>query len=560
MYFCSNEIPKIMSELTKVMRLIRFLGIMVLLNLLSLEAGVANHYFYVQFSDKNNSSYSLVNPTAYLSERALARRADFGLVCDSTDLPVNPDYISQVANLGVTVHSRTKWLNGITVLVNDSAIMNQVRALPFVKFVQFTGLKERPRSAPAKIKSETQDVNYGTAVTQINQLNGFPLHNLGYTGKGIHIGVLDGGFMNVNTNPAFDSLRLQGRLLGVKDVILPGNNVYAEDAHGANVLSIIAGNMPGYYTGSAPHASFWLIRSEFGPTEYLVETDFWVSGIEYADSVGVDIINSSLGYSVFDDAAMNFSYTDMNGQVSRASRAAGIASKKGIIVCNSAGNEGNKDWRYITSPADADGIIAVGAATSEGVQSVFSSFGPSSDGRVKPEVTAMGTATALVNTNGTRVEGNGTSYSSPLIAGMMACLLQALKTQPPPYQISTILQSVFRSGNSYLTPNNMTGYGIPNFQTALGSLLTSNQWIPFGTKNARVSFQPALGAVHVRLAAYDERFPALIQVYSVTGTLILSKTATEVEIYFPAKHFTSGIYAVRVSGNGFSETHKLIVN
>lgn len=549
-----------MNELRRTLRLIHSLGIIALLSVLSLETAVANHYFYVQFSDKNNSPYSLVNPTAYLSERAIARRANYGLVCDSTDLPVNPDYISQVTNLGVTVHSRSRWLNGITVLVNDSTIMSQIRALPFVKFVQFTGLKERPRSAPSKIKSETQDVNYGTALTQMNQLNGSYLHNLGYTGRGIHVGVLDGGFMNVNTNPAFDSLRLQGRLLGVKDVILPDNNVYAEDAHGANVLSILTANLPSYYVGAAPHASFWLIRTEFGSTEYLVETDFWVSGIEYADSVGVDVINSSLGYSVFDDASMNFSYADMNGQVSRASCAANMASRKGIIVCNSAGNEGNKAWRYISSPADADGIIAVGAVTSEGVQSVFSSFGPSSDGRVKPEVAAMGTATALVNTNGTRVEGNGTSYSSPLIAGMMACLLQALKTQQTPYQISSILNSVFRSGNSYFTPNNMTGYGIPNFQVALENLMTSNKSVSSDKANARVIFMPSTGIIHVRFAKHDDRTRRLIQVYSVTGTLMLSETATSSEVYMPTGHLTPGIYAVRVSGNGFSETHKLVLN
>ena len=299
----------------------------------SVQSAVTSYYFYVQFANKNNSPYSLSNLSEFLSARAISRRTTFSVTCDSTDLPVNPSYIQQVENLGVHVHSKSKWMNGATVLLTDSSKMSLVRALPFVKRVQYTGkIDVDSPVSPRRSKNETTTSEYGSATTQINQLNGKYLHNLGFRGKDIVIGVIDAGFTNVNVNSAFDSLRIQGRLLGTKDIINPNSNIYAEDTHGAMVLSTMTGNLAGQFLGTAPDASYWLIRTEYGPTEYLVETDFWCSGIEFADSVGVDVVNSSLGYSTFDDTKMNFSYADMNGKVSRASIAANLASKKGIIV------------------------------------------------------------------------------------------------------------------------------------------------------------------------------------------------------------------------------------
>jgi hypothetical protein len=344
--------------------------------------------------------------------------------------------------------------------------MSQVRNFPFVKWVQYTGKIDVSSSVSKKVKTEPIQFDYGNAATQINQIKGSRLHNFGFTGKDIHIGVLDAGFMNVNTNPGFDSLRMQGRLLGTKDIIFNGNNVFAEDAHGAYVLSIMAGNLPGQYLGTAPHASYWLIRTEYAPTEYLSEVDFWVSGIEFADSVGVDIVNSSLGYTFFDDPTMSFTYADMNGKVSRASRAATIASAKGIVVCNSAGNDGNKTWKYIGSPADAENIIAVGAVTSMGNPSDFTSYGPSSDNRVKPDVSAMGTSTAIINLTGGVSTGNGTSFSSPVIAGMLACLLQRYKGSVPSLIIEDLIGALKRSCHLYQNPSELLGYGIPNFESA----------------------------------------------------------------------------------------------
>jgi len=549
-----------MKKTTTLKYKVRFIVLFLLFLTISAQAAGTGYYFYVQFADKNNSPYSLSNPSEYLSARAIARRASRAPGLDSTDLPINPNYLAQVESLGVSVHNRSKWMNGITVLVSDSLIMSQVRALSFVRFVQYTGKIDLAAAVKSKkIKNISTTTDYGTATTQIEQVNGKYLHNLGYRGKDILIGVMDAGFNNVNVNQAFDSLHLQGRLLGTKDIIKPNSNIYAEDAHGANVLSIMTGNLPGKFLGTAPDASFWLIRSEYAPSEYLVETDFWCSGIEFADSVGVDVVNSSLGYTQFDDPAMNFTYADMNGNVSRASRAAGLAAKKGIIVCNSAGNDGNKAWKYVGSPADADGIISVGAVTSTGVPSYFSSFGPSSDNRVKPEICSMGTSTSYVNTNGVPFSGNGTSYSSPVMAGLMACFLQASKTTYPACDLDTLLKAVFESGSLYTSPTAQMGYGIPNFQIAMAKLPFYNALKISETSEVVIAFEETDRTLHIRLLNGQNSVGKTIRVYSVTGSLQIIQQVTEPETVLRTDKLKQGMYVVAVFGKGETSSHKVII-
>ncbi len=536
------------------------LAIIFLLSLsVSVRAVDTSYYFYVQFTDKNNTPYSLANPSEFLSARAIARRATFGLTCDSTDLPVNPSYVQQIGSLGISVHNRSKWMNGVTVLLTDSGKMSQVRALPFVKFVEYTGLLVGPAMAPpAKVRVQT-NLDYGIAATQINQLNGTSLHNEGFLGEGMQIGVIDAGFSNVDINHAFDSLRLQGRLLGTKDVINPNSNIYSEDTHGAMVLATMTGNIPGQFLGTAPKASYWLIRTEYAPTEYKVETDFWCSGIEYADSVGVDLVNSSLGYYTFDDPGMGFTYADMNGKVSRASRAANLASKKGIVVVVAAGNEGNKAWHYIGSPADADGIIAVGAVTSTGTPSSFTSFGPSSDGRVKPEICAMGTSSAVVSTGGIPTYGNGTSFASPIMCGMMACLLQRYKLQNSNPAIEVLLHSVFRSGNLFNNPTEQLGYGIPDFVKAEQSLFVFDSLFQIEKNDFTLTYNSTFNTLIIKLPTGDVPSNTAINIYSITGKLIQKLPVTESSTVLRTTNFAPGIYAVCLIENGKTSTRKLLI-
>ncbi len=526
----------------------------------SLEAQT-NYYFYVQLANKNNSPYSLSSPSAYLSQRAITRRITFTIPIDSTDLPVNHTYIQQIENLGVHVHCASKWMNGVTVKLTDSTKMSQVRALPFVKFVQYTGLLVGAPLAPQqKVADKDLALNYGIAAGQINQLNGTNLHNEGFRGKGIHVAVIDAGFTNVNVNTCFDSLRLQGRLLGTKDVINPVSNIYSEDTHGAMVLSTMTGNISGQYLGTAPEASYWLIRTEYSPTEYKVETDFWCSGIEFADSVGADIATSSLGYSTFDDSKMNFTYADMNGKVSRASRAANIASKKGMVVLVAAGNEATDPWHYLSSPSDADGIITVGAVTSTGIPSSFSSFGPSSDGRVKPEICAIGTSSALVSTGGTTTYGNGTSFATPIMAGMMACLLQKYKSQNQNPSVWTLLQSVFKTGNLFSNPTAQMGYGIPDFKLAEENLTTFDSVQRLEKNSFILSESKIFKSLTIRFLDGNTPNQASVRIYSVTGKLVVDLPITDVYTVIRTSGFASGIYAVCVTENGKTQTRKIIIN
>ena len=537
----------------------RYLLLIIVLGIFQTYLNAANQFFfYVQLKNKHNNPYSLTQPEQFLSQRALSRRAAYGISCDSTDLPVNPAYISEVAAKGVVVHSRSKWLNGITIRTTDTAVVSQIRALSFVKWVKYTGqMNSTALPAPRKAKFGTDVYNYGTAATQINQLNGSALHNAGYTGRGIHIAVLDAGFNNVNTNPGFDSLRLQGRLLGTKDFAEPNSNIYALDAHGANVLSIMTGNLPGQYLGSAPHASFWLVRTEYAPTEYMMEVDFWVSGIEFADSVGVDMVNSSLGYTTFDDTSMSFTYANMDGKTSRASLAAGMAAQKGIVVCNSAGNDGNKTWKYIGSPADAEGIFAIGANTNTGIPSTFTSFGPSYDGRTKPEISGIGSSTAIINTSGLTSYGNGTSYSSPLVCGMLACLLQYSHEKNPSINVAAFREMVIQNSSFYSAPTTQLGYGITDFQQAMNAITTYSKNEKLNKLNILVSVNTNSRLIRIEMPVSENKYS--ISITDISGRNVYAQDAEQSIIEISTNHFPTGIYLLQVSNSQNHYKEKMFI-
>lgn len=534
-----------------------FLAVFLLFAVSTIQAAGTNYYFYVQFTNKNNTPYALSNPSAYLSQRAIDRRVARFAVIDSTDLPVNTTYLQQIESLSIRIHSKSKWLNGATVVLSDTTLIAQVRKLPCVKFVQYTGKIDGAFQVSANKKNLPATTEYGLATTQIDQLNGKFLHNLGCRGKNVMIGILDAGFTNVDVNPAFDSLRLDGRILGVKDIIDPTSNIFTKDSHGAMVLSTMGGNLPGQFLGTAPDASFWLIRSEYGPTENLMETDFWCSGIEFADSVGVDIVNSSLGYTLFDDASMNFSYADMTGKVARSSRAAELAAKKGIIVVCSAGNEATATWHFISSPADADGILTVGGITTSGTASTFSSFGPTPDLRVKPEVCALGTLASVVNTGGIPTYNNGTSFASPIMAGMMACLLQATKTQFNSFSIDSLLKTVVRTGSLYHNPDNQLGYGVPDFQLAYANLPYINALKNPTNANASIRYNHIDKTIYIKLL---EGSKGSVKVFSLTGQVVFDQLIAESETRLSVHGLQPGMFVVLVNGNSSRGSYKIIVN
>ena len=510
------------------------------------------YYFYVQLKDKNNSPYSLSNPSAFLSERAIERRAFFNVPVDSTDFPVNPQYVNQLAESGIRVHCTTKWLNGVTVLLTDSSLIAQVRELPFVTYVQFTGITNENNTAlnaPSKVNAAETD--YGVAAMQLDQMNGRILHQHGYRGENIHVAVLDAGFRNVNTNPAFNTLRTEGRLLGTKDFVNPQSNIYLEDAHGAYVLSTMAAEIDATYVGTAPEASYLLIRTEAAAGEYLCEPDFWISGIEYADSAGVDLATTSLGYTTFDDSTMNYTYADMNGRTARASIAATMAYRKGIFLLNAAGNDGNKSWKYVGVPGDAEGVLTVGSVRKDSIYSYFSSIGPTADGRIKPELSATGTLAALVDFEGNTYFSNGTSFATPILAGLTACYLQAAKKYKPQLTLNEIHSNLFKTGHLYPYPTSKMGYGIPDFQKAYYGL-TANTVSQFQAeqlsqkKALKLLVNDTKRNILIKLNTQNQTENGIVRVFSLTGQVVSEKSYSGSYIEINTEKLEKGIYIIQL--------------
>lgn len=428
--------------------------------------------FWIQFTDKDNTPFSLSQPLDFLSQRALDRRTRQHIPLKENDLPVDPVYIQAVLDKGAQYLTHSKWFNSVTVSVVDDAILDSIMALPFVVNSEAVGKRPKPSSFVDKWElstsekalhgSEFDESDYGLAFNQIDMLSGVTLHDLGYRGEGMLIAVLDAGFPNVDVFPVFDSLRNDGRLLGGWDFVARNDSIFEDNSHGQSVLSTMAGNLPGEYIGTAPKASYLLLRTEDAASEFPIELDYWVAGAEFADSAGADVFNSSLGYTTFDQFQYDFSYPDMDGNTIRGSIGADIAASKGILVVNSAGNSGDKPWKYIGAPADGDSVLAIGAVTADGFIANFSSEGPSADGDVKPNVCAQGQLAAIVNSSGVVTGGNGTSFAGPILAGMAACLWQA----HPKATNMEVFHAIEQSAHKYDYPDNLYGYGIPNFARA----------------------------------------------------------------------------------------------
>lgn len=431
----------------------------------------AQNYYWIEFTDKNNTGYTIDDPMEYLSVRAIERRIKQGIAIDSLDLPVSRIYIGQVLQHGDSLVHASKWMNGITVKTQSSDFMLRTLQLPFVRYVQLTKPARQNKSATDKFYEPTvksgyssiaDSIYYGPSFYQVNQINAGYLHDLGYRGQGMIVAVLDAGYYNTDIYPAFDSLWFYNRVLGSRDFVNPTEDFYSTNYHGMSVLSCMAGVIPGELIGTSPEASYWLLRSEDASSEYLVEEDNWIVAAEFADSVGADVINSSLGYATFDDPEMNHDYSDMDGSTTRVTRGADIAASRGMLVFSSVGNEGNDPWKYLIAPSDGDHVIAVGAVDRQGVPASFTSYGPASDGDVKPNVTALGRNTFLQKSDGTTGFSNGTSFSCPVMAGAATCLWQA----NPDATVQQVKKAIEQSAHLYPASDSLLGYGIPDLKTA----------------------------------------------------------------------------------------------
>lgn len=541
------------------------LGLILVLGfVLSIVQGQNVYYYYVQFTDKNNNPYSLSHPEQFLTQRAIDRRLAYNIPIVENDLPVTPEYLQGVAAKGVTLLNPTKWFNGVTVETADTNLVDSIQTLSYVQSVR--ELKTGSAAKEAFFKNESfskipegqfkstssvQIYDYGNAYLQINQLNGIPLHEAGYRGQGMVIAVLDGGFLDVQQQVVFDSLRAEGRILGTKDFVHPGSSVYTDSDHGRMVLSCMAADDPGVMIGTAPRASFWLLHTEDVPTESVLEEYNWVSGAEYADSVGADIINSSLGYTAFDNTSDSYTYADLNGKTAVSTRGAEITASKGILVVNSAGNSGSdSNFPWVGAPADGDSVFTIGAVTSDGSRVSFSSIGPTSDGRIKPTVMALGYYATVANATNGVLFGNGTSFSSPIMAGMSACLWQA----HPQASNMQIIQAIKETASLHDNPNDQMGWGIPDFAKAdsILTIMTGITQNSMSDKKWKVFPNPFKDYFTLKLSGSKQSGKLKLGVYNLLGQKVsekdfeISNTSDIIEVKSLSR-LPKGVYVIAVT-------------
>ena len=521
--------------------------------------------FFIRFTDKNNSLYSVSNPSAFLSQRAIDRRLNHGIPITTQDLPVNQTYIDGITTNSGQVFAVSKWFNGVVVQC-DSVTLSYLLTLPYVMNAEkITKTVRNPRDTKfdtgipfaKRTALRTSVYDYGFGYNQIHLMNGEYLHNIGYKGEGMVMAILDAGFYNVDQLTAFDSLRNRNGILGTWDFVENNSSVYEDDTHGMEVLSTIVGNVPGELIGTAPEANVWLLRTEDVFSENIIEEYNWAAAAEFADSVGADVISSSLGYTDFDDTLASHTYADMDGHTCPSSVAANIAFSKGILVSVSAGNSGNNSWHYISAPSDGDSVISVGAVDPSGLYVSFSSYGPASDGDIKPNVASQGANSTVADPFGGFGGANGTSFSCPIFAGAATCLIQAHPTK----SVLEIKTAIEKSANYYQTPTDTLGYGIPNFANAdflLSGIDGRTEPTPFA-----IYPNPVRDQLHIRLFTNSNENVRIV-IYDYLGKTITVSTknvyggAYQVIDIPSVAELTKGIYFVHVEMGGKSFVGKII--
>jgi len=539
---------------------------------LNTVAQIAPDKYYIQFTDKNNSQYSIDNPIEFLTQRSIDRRIRQGIAIVENDIPVNDVYLQGVADVGVDILNPTKWLNGVTVYTTNPALITEIEALPYVvssvKFnysdnyisSKFEKVNDLLPNADLINNKSVQSMDYGLAFGQIDQLNGIPLHDDGYQGEGMVIAVLDAGFSGALEHPVLSYLFENDRILGTKDFVYIGGSVYNDSEHGKMVLSCMGGNLAGEMIGTAPQAEYWLLRSEEAPHENIIEEYNWMSAAEFADSVGADVINSSLGYIDFDNPIFDHTHGAMNGDSTVVTRAADYAASKGILVVNSAGNSGdNSSYPWIGAPADGDSVFTIGAVDLNDQRASFSSIGPTADGRIKPTVMACGQgATIATGNSGVSTWGNGTSFSSPIMAGMATCLWQA-----HPEMNNMEVQEAIKMSSSYANdPDDYMGWGIPNFYGA-DSILTSIDDNIFTDSFITAYPNPFFDKIEVAIDI-DSSETIAIEIYTLSGNVILteyhsvSRENNIIELNDRVSLLTQGVYFLKVITNNKTAVVKLI--
>ncbi len=524
--------------------------------------------YWVKFTNKNGTPYTIGNPSAFLTNKSILRRTTYNIPIDQTDLPVTPAYVSQVASVsGVTLTYVSKWINGVVISITNTNVINTINSFSFVSssvpvnrykldIIKLGEFDATLSSANKTSAINTSSTYYGGSYWQNKQLNVDCLHSQGYRGQGMTIAILDAGFNNVDLNPLFDSLRNRGGILGTRDFVTGGNSVYEDDQHGQAVLSCIAAIKPNVICGSAPRADFWLLRTEDAATEKIIEEYNWVRGAEFADSVGVDILTTSLGYTTFDIVSQNHTFADLTGKVSKMSIAATMAARKGMFVLNAAGNGGGSSWPKVGIPADADSICTVGAIDSLYNVAGFSSVGPTADGRIKPELVARGANSWVSSPNGSVGYGSGTSFATPILAGAVACFWQAHKT----YNNIKVLDTLKHTASFSLTPNNSRGWGTPNM-CLIPAIIAGLNETKSSENDLNFKVMPNPFSSFVKIELSSLKYSAVnVQIINTLGAVIKTINPTLIGYNFECdlSDLTGGIYFMKISTMQGVVTKKVI--
>lgn len=533
--------------------------------LFAVSVSFAQEDALVFFADKQNVATSIANPITILSQAAINRKIAQGIAIDERDVPVNETYKSQVNSApGVNVLAKSKWLNAVYVRGSYTNI-NSLLNLPFVTEVEYMD-KSLNRNFPKvvqkeEVETETRqrvEYNYGAAQNQIEMLNADQLHLNGYTGEGITVAFLDNGYPNVLSNPAFAHVRDEGRLLGYYDFVTRSNSPTGSGTHGAHTLSdaaaILENSNPNQaFVGTAPKASYYLFVTEDSYSESPAEEAYWVEALERADSLGVYVTNTSLGYQTFDNTNFDHSYADLDGQTTLGARGANAGFDKGMINVVSAGNQGYPwDFGFVSTPADAPGAFTVGAVDANGEYVDFSSRGPTSDGRVKPDVMAQGYQAAIVNLNGQVDYSNGTSFSSPIMAGAVASLWQAA----PRLKNDVVMQVIRESASLYNNPTSQMGYGIPDFGNALDALILLG--VEQQMQEVLFAVYPNPVSDEINISFPKNITSAKFTLYDVLGRTIFQTEISPLKSKIDVTELPSGMYVASITSNNKTNSFKII--
>lgn len=519
--------------------------------IISSPAWAQSNRYVVFFKDKNSNPYSLSQPEGFLSPKSLQRRVRSGISLTAEDLPVTPSYVTQVRAAGAKTFFTTKWMNGVLV-EGTASMMSSIESFPFVAKVDFVAPDKKLIGGRSKHVKQQNDVSAQVdPEVQLQMLGLDKMHRDGYYGEGVTISILDTGFPGVNSSSPFQQIFAEGRIKMTQDFVTNSGNVYQFATHGAVVFSVIAAK-EATFTGGAYKANYLLFVTEDAGSEYRIEEYNWLFAAEKADSAGTDVIQSSLGYTLFDDSQMDYKITDLNGKTAVVSKAAGMARDRGIVVVVSAGNEGNGGWHFITPPADAEGILSIGAINNLGNKVGFSSFGPTSDGRIKPDVAALGQSTAVILPDGILSTASGTSLASPLVTSLVAGLLQAYRNYTP----AELVEAIKLSASQGSAPDNQLGYGVPNYiavKNYLESNLSSNEVFIYPNPAAstlRLTFR------NLPVGLVDLSF------YDAQGKLLSNPVATLNWLNNPVEislsNLTAGSYFLKVRSDKVSRTFRFV--